>query len=224
MFAKGPLGRYGGDMSALVELYARPLFGRGPLQADAAFGGLTRVALSPKSWVDQQPGWLEGSEELFETLVSQVPWAQHRRTMYERVVDEPRMTAWYPAGLAWPHPYLTEAAQLLSRRYRQSLHCLSLNLYRGGADSVAWHGDRVARQMPEPTVAIVSLGAARPFLLRPKGGGRSRSFPAGGGDLLVMGGRCQQEFDHSVPKQARASPRLSVMFRPHDDRASSAKI
>ncbi len=68
------------------------------------------------------------------------------------------------------------------------------------------------------------LGAARPFLLRPKGGGRSRAFPAGWGDLLVMGGRCQQEFDHSVPKQARAGPRLSLMFRPHDDRANSVKI
>jgi hypothetical protein len=33
----------------------------------------------------------------------------------------------------------------------------------------------------------------------------------------VMGGRCQQEFDHAVPKLARAGTRISVMFRPLDE-------
>jgi alkylated DNA repair dioxygenase AlkB len=137
--------------------------------------------------------------------------------MYDRMVDEPRLTAWYPAGVTWPHAVLPELARLLSDRHGQQLANLGLNLYRNGADSVAWHGDRISRVLPEPVVAIVSLGAPRPFLVRPKGGGRSRSFSLGWGDLVVMGGRCQQEFDHSVPKVAVAGPRLSVMFRPHDE-------
>jgi len=194
-----------------------PLFGRDAIAADASFAALRRHRLSANSFIDHQPGWLAGSETLLEELLERVAWQQYRRPMYERMVDEPRLTVWYPAGVAWPHPVLGELAALLSRRYGQALGNLSMNLYRNGSDSVAWHGDRIARAMPEPTVAIVSLGAPRSFQIRPKGGGASLAFSAGWGDLLVMGGRCQQEFDHAVPKAARCGPRLSVMFRPHDE-------
>jgi alkylated DNA repair dioxygenase AlkB len=146
--------------------------------------------------------------------------------MFERMVDEPRLTAWYGHEDAWPHPCLGAMAAALSDRYQADLVTLGLNLYRDGRDSVAWHGDRVARHIPEPTIVIVSLGSPRPFLLRPKRGAaapqgnvvRSRSFSLGWGDLLVMGGRCQQEWDHSVPKQASAAPRMSVTFRQLNER------
>ena len=63
-------------------------------------------------------------------------------------------------------------------------------------------------------MAIVSLGAPRRFLLRPAGGGTSRAFDLGWGDLLVMGGTCQRTWEHAVPKMASAKPRMSVQFRP----------
>jgi alkylated DNA repair dioxygenase AlkB len=90
---------------------------------------------------------------------------------------------------------------------------MGLNLYRDGRDSVAWHGDRVGRRRSEAVVAIVSLGAPRRFLLRPKGGGRSLRLTPASGDLLVLGGTCQRTWEHSVPKCATAGPRVSVMFR-----------
>src|ERR1700722_8413756 len=88
-------------------------------------------------------------------------------------------------------------------------------LYRTGDDSVAWHGDTIGRRSHDETlVAIVSLGAPRRLLLRPKGGGRGHRFSLGHGDLLVMGGTCQRTWEHSVPKTARpAGPRISVQFR-----------
>ena len=67
-----------------------------------------------------------------------------------------------------------------------------------------------------PTIAIVSVGAPRPFRLRPRSGGRSHSFDIGHGDLLVMGGACQHDWQHSVPKVSRpVGPRISITFR-HD--------
>jgi alkylated DNA repair dioxygenase AlkB len=87
------------------------------------------------------------------------------------------------------------------------------NLYRDGADSVAWHGDRVARELPEAVVALVSLGAARPFRLRPTGGGASIGYLPGPGDLLVMGGSCQRTWQHAVPKTRSSPPRISIQFR-----------
>lgn len=90
---------------------------------------------------------------------------------------------------------------------------MGVNLYRDGSDSVAWHGDRIARELPEATVALVSLGAVRPFKLRPKGGGASVTYLPGPGDLLVMGGSCQGTWDHAVPKVAASGPRISIQFR-----------
>jgi alkylated DNA repair dioxygenase AlkB len=79
---------------------------------------------------------------------------------------------------------------------------------------VAWHADRHAKVVVNPVVAIVSLGAPRPFRMRPKGGGPSRVWELGSGDLFVMGGASQHEWEHTVPKvRATTGPRLSVSFR-----------
>jgi alkylated DNA repair dioxygenase AlkB len=102
----------------------------------------------------------------------------------------------------------------LCERYRESFERVSLALYRDGRDSVAWHGDQVARNMPEALVASVSVGTPRRLLLRPKTGGRSLALALGWGDLLVMGGSCQRTWQHHVPKVAHAEPRISIMFRP----------
>jgi alkylated DNA repair dioxygenase AlkB len=104
-------------------------------------------------------------------------------------------------------------SEALSDRYDVRLDRITCNLYRDGKDSVAWHGDRIARNRPEAVVAIASLGEPRPFRIRPKGGGPSIGWPAGRGDLIVMGGSCQRTHDHSIPKVVKAGPRIAVMFR-----------
>jgi alkylated DNA repair dioxygenase AlkB len=78
---------------------------------------------------------------------------------------------------------------------------------------VAYHRDRELRRLDDTLIAIVTLGAARPFLIRPLGGGRSRDLRPGSGDLLVMGGRCQVAWEHGVPKVAHAGPRISATLR-----------
>jgi alkylated DNA repair dioxygenase AlkB len=64
-------------------------------------------------------------------------------------------------------------------------------------------------------VAILSVGAPRDLLLRPRRGGQTVRRPLGHGDLIVMGGSCQRTWEHAIPKTARAAgPRISVQFRP----------
>jgi alkylated DNA repair dioxygenase AlkB len=131
--------------------------------------------------------------------------------MYDRLVPEPRLVRRWT--LAEAPPRLRDMADGLSERYGVRFTQVGANLYRDGADSVAWHGDRVARELPSATVALVSLGAVRPFRLRPTGGGPSVTFHPGPGDLLVMGGTCQRTWQHAVPKHPGAGPRISVQFR-----------
>jgi alkylated DNA repair dioxygenase AlkB len=101
----------------------------------------------------------------------------------------------------------------LSDRYGAVFDSVGMNLYRDGADSVAWHRDRIPSEIVDPIVALVSLGDARTFLLRRKGGGRSRPFKLGHGDLLVTGGETQRRYEHSVPKVGSSGPRISLAFR-----------
>jgi alkylated DNA repair dioxygenase AlkB len=98
----------------------------------------------------------------------------------------------------------------------ERLRTAGLCYYRDGRDSVAWHGDRIGRGNREDTmVAIVSVGAPRALMLRPRGGGESLRYSLGHGDLVVMGGSCQRTWEHAVPKTARpVGPRISIQFRP----------
>ncbi|MEU6288199.1 alpha-ketoglutarate-dependent dioxygenase AlkB [Streptomyces sp. NPDC046988] len=184
--------------------------------------GLRRTHLGAGAWIDLLPGWLHGADALFQHLAAEVPWRAERRAMYERVVDVPRLLAFYGAGDALPHPLLTEARDALSARYADELGepftTAGLCHYRDGRDSVAWHGDRIGRGARQDTmVAILSVGAPRDLLLRPAGGGgETVRRPLGHGDLIVMGGSCQRTWEHCVPKSTRAAgPRISVQFRPH---------
>jgi alkylated DNA repair dioxygenase AlkB len=181
---------------------------------DAEFTGIQRHELAHDAWVDEVRGWVQGADELFATLLEITPWRQKDRWMYERRLPEPRLTArWRLREEDPPLPILGQMAEALSARYGVAFTQVGANLYRDGSDSVAWHGDRVARELDEATVALVSLGAPRPFKLRPKGGGRSVAFVPDRGDLLVMGGTCQRTWDHAVPKVKSAGPRMSIQFR-----------
>lgn len=190
------------------------LFAGGDVGFDPAFSGLRRTELADGAWVDEAKGWVRGADELFAQLLERTPWRQRDIWMYERRVAEPRLThRWRLDEEEPPLPIVRQLATALSRRYGAAFTQVGVNLYRDGSDSVAWHGDRVARELPEATVALISLGSPRPFKLRPKGGGRSIGFVPDRGDLLVMGGSCQRTWDHAVPKVSSAGPRMSIQFR-----------
>jgi hypothetical protein len=63
-------------------------------------------------------------------------------------------------------------------------------------------------------VPVLTLGATRRFLLKPRAGGPSIAFRPSAGDLVVMGGRCQDEWVHSVPKAPDTlGARISINFQ-----------
>jgi alkylated DNA repair dioxygenase AlkB len=172
-----------------------------------------RVALDDSSWIDVTRGYLGGADEVCHHLVGTVPWRQGRSRLWEREVDDPRLSCWYRSGAALPHPVLSAVADDLNNRYAKVFEGPGLNFYRDGRDSVAFHRDRELRQQPQAMVAVLTMGARRPFRVRPRGGGRSIDLSPGTGDLLVMGGRCQLDWEHGVPKVRSAGSRVSASWR-----------
>jgi alkylated DNA repair dioxygenase AlkB len=196
------------------------LFDEGEEVGVGSLAGLRRTILGSGAWVDVLPGWLTGADTLFTRLAERVPWHAERRQMYDRVVDVPRLLCFYREDQPLPDQVLDQAREALSDHYQAELGerfaTAGLCFYRDGRDSVAWHGDRNGRGDTDDTmVAIVSVGAARPLLLRPRGGGPILRYALGHGDLIVMGGSCQRTFDHAIPKMSRINgPRISIQFRP----------
>jgi alkylated DNA repair dioxygenase AlkB len=192
---------------------------------ESLFEHSERRLLGQGAWIDLRSGWLTDADELFDALVTTVPWRAERRHMYDRVVDVPRLVSFHDLSTEEPpHPQLERLRRRLNDTYAGELGepftTVGLCMYRDGSDSVAWHGDTIGRSSNEDTmVAIVSLGATRMFAMRPKGGGRSLRLPQGHGDLLVMGGSCQRTWEHAVPKTSTPTgPRVSIQFRPRDVR------
>jgi alkylated DNA repair dioxygenase AlkB len=178
--------------------------------ADAEFTTLERLDLDAESWLDYAPGWLAGDARLYDVLTRSVEWRQPEVRMYDKMVKTPRLVGQVDPGA---HPVIPDLIEALSARYGNRLDRVSAGWYRTGVDSVAWHGDRIARNRPHSIVATVSLGGPRRFLIRPKGGGQSIGFDLGRGDLVVMGGACQRLWEHTIPKSASAPPRIALMFR-----------
>jgi alkylated DNA repair dioxygenase AlkB len=195
-----------------VGVHQRSLFATGEpeLRPDKE---TTHVELTGGAWLEVVRGWLGGADELLDHLVSTVAWRRGRRRMYDRMIDDPRLSCWFTAADALPHPVFGVACDALEARFRVTLPTLGLLFYRDGNDSVAFHADRELRELEDTIVAVLTLGACRPFLVRPKHGGRSLDLAPASGDLLVMGGSCQLHYEHGVPKIARAGPRVSATWR-----------
>jgi alkylated DNA repair dioxygenase AlkB len=198
-------------LGAQEDLFAREAVS---LAIDESFATAKRIALDGYSWVDVVPGWISGAHILLERLTAAVPWRQHDRRMFDQVFREPRLTAEYRNLHRVPDKALLEAACALSLHYDIAYDSLWLNLYRDGQDSTGWHRDRFSCRRTECIVPVLTLGATRRFLIKPRNGGNSVAFKPRSGDLIVMGGRSQEDWVHSVPKDpGSVEQRISINFQ-----------
>jgi alkylated DNA repair dioxygenase AlkB len=182
-----------------------------------------RMDLGRGSWVDVARSWLPSADEVREQLFATAPWRQAKLWRYERWVPEPRMSAWLDSHRLAAIPALVAAQRTLQQRYGVPLTGPSLCWYRNAADSMAFHRDRDLRHCEDTIVVVLTLGAQRPFLVRPvterhadrdQRGGCDLDLSPAHGDVLVMGGRCQADWLHGVPKVKHAvRDRVSVQWR-----------
>jgi alkylated DNA repair dioxygenase AlkB len=182
-----------------------------------------RVWLDDRSWVDVARGWLVGADCLHDALLERVPWRTNRLWRYERWVEEPRLYGSARVDGQPVHRVFPELQSALERRYGASFGSVAVAQYRDGSDSVAFHRDRDLRWLDDTLIAIVSLGQRRPWYLRPRGNrfaheldnqGATHDLAPASGDLLVMGGRAQADWEHAVPKVRRPiGPRISLQWR-----------
>lgn len=180
-----------------------------------------RLDLDTTSWIDVVRSFFPRADEVRDELLATVAWQQGKVFRYEKYIDEPRLGAFQRGNDR--HPALVEAQQWISKRYRVMFDGLALAWYRNEQDSVAWHRDREMTWLEDTVIGVLTLGQQRPFLVKPNTGRRNDledfatgalDFAPASGDLIVMGGRCQSDWLHAVPKvRERVRPRVSVQWR-----------
>lgn len=167
------------------------------------------------------------ADELLDRLLAMVPWQQEHIVIFGRRTPVPRLTAWYGdadarytySGISMsPLPWISEIQQIrtvVERLAATTFNSVLLNLYRDGNDGVSWHADDEPELGNRPVIGSVSLGATRRFVLRRRDDhGTKVEFELGHGDVLVMAGTVQHEWEHQIPKTSRpVGPRLNLTFR-----------
>ena len=185
-----------------------------------------RIDLGEGAWVDVVRRWIPEADEVHEHLLATVPWQASQLFRYDHLVEENRVGSWWARdkGMALPHPALAEATRVLQHRYQVTFDGFAMLQYRSGTDGQAFHRDTDMKYLDDTIIAILSFGATRPWQLRPRsakhtdvpGKGATHDLAPASGDLLVMGGRCQADWEHSVPylgPRSTVGPRVSIQWR-----------
>lgn len=167
------------------------------------------------------------ADQFMRQLLDGIEWQQHHVVVFGRSLPAPRLSAWHGSaaahytysGLALePRPWTAPLLALKTRTEAAAdspFNSVLLNQYRDGRDSMGWHSDDEPELGANPTIASLSLGGTRRFLLRHKHRTHpSVEIPLEHGALLIMRGPTQTYWQHQVPKTRRpCAPRLNLTFR-----------
>ncbi len=182
-----------------------------------------RIALDEHSWIDLTEGFARNPASTFERVCALTPWEQAEVLRYDHYVPEQRLGAMITSD---GDPLLRQTELHLQSVYRRPLSGVGALLYRDGDDFQGLHSDRQLRWLDDTLIAIVVLGARRPFVVRRRKplAEVTERVPAGSdpddlvlspghGDLLVMGGANQRDWLHGIPKADTAESRISLTWR-----------
>ncbi|MBJ6983873.1 alpha-ketoglutarate-dependent dioxygenase AlkB [Luteimonas sp. MC1750] len=190
---------------------------RAPAPADLFGAACVQIVDDAEGGIRCWPSFAapDEADAWFEALVSGVPWTTHRRQMYDRMVDVPRLLASWRIDALPPELPLADMLERVRTHVPAPYNAVGLNLYRDGRDSVAMHNDKLHTIVPGYPITLVSLGDPRRMLVRARGGARERhAIDLVHGSLLSMSHASQLTHEHGIPKTARAvGPRMSVVFR-----------
>jgi len=159
-------------------------------------------------------------------LQQELAWQQETIVIAGKRMLVPRLVCWYgDTGAVYrysgvehhPLPWtasLEDLKECLQRCVGCEFNSVLGNYYRSGDDSMGWHADKERELGTNPTIASLSFGAERRFLLRHNKTRETVQLNLMSGSLLVMGGRLQHHWRHCVPKsRAGSGARINLTFR-----------
>ena len=101
-----------------------------------------------------------------------------------------------------------------TKKFKIDFNSVLVNYYRDGKDSMGWHSDDEKELGPNPTIASISFGSERDLVFRNKISKETRSIAQAHGCLILIDGKTQKNWQHSIKKTQKAiGPRINLTFR-----------
>lgn len=174
------------------------------------------------------PKFIDESEakSLFDQIQNWSFWRQHQIMMFGKKINTPRLEAYFALdGASYSYsgqalevqefpPFLLELLQRVSNCTQNQYNAVLVNYYRDQQDSNGWHADNEKSLGKNPSIASLSLGAARPFEIKHMASGAKIKIRLENGSLLHMHGALQQHYKHQLPKlRHQIEARINLTFR-----------
>lgn len=168
------------------------------------------------------------ADALLRQLIAEIPWRQDNIVVWGKMYSQPRLVAWYGdrgsdytySGIKLtPLPWTDLLLDIKSRVETVTatrFNSVLLNYYRDNRDSMGFHSDDERELGVRPTIASLSLGEERTFVLKHKINKFAHPIRLRleSGSLLLMKGEMQRYWKHGIAKESRpCGPRINLTFR-----------
>lgn len=166
------------------------------------------------------------SRTFFISLFKGIAWENDELIIFGKRIITARKTAWYAdEGLSYtyskvtrnPLPWIEPLIQIKNKIENYSgdtFNACLLNLYHNGNEGVSWHADDERELGTNPKIASLSLGVTRKFVFKHKNKKDKVEIFLENGSLLLMEGKTQSHWVHSLPKTKKVHhPRINLTFR-----------
>jgi len=180
------------------------------------------------------PNFFSDSHEMwYEMIDTSVNWQKFEVMVFGKKHPQPR-DSFYMADNGYPYKYsgidrkpdkwtmsvteMKKEVEFAIREFVRPDHpplnaCLG-NRYNNGKDNIGAHSDSEGDLDPNAYIVSVSLGAAGDFIVTHKKTKQKVKILLEPGSIILMGGDCQKNWKHAVPKRLRVKdPRINLTFR-----------
>lgn len=168
----------------------------------------------------------EQKHSYFNELLNKIEWTNEKLVMFGKEITTKRKVAFYgdslmsytysnktKQALTWT-PLLMEIKQLVTSHTRSNYNACLLNLYHDGEEGMGWHSDDEKEIVSNSSIASLSFGAERKFVIKHKATKETHSILLESGSLFEMLGSFQKHWLHSMPKSKKIiAPRINLTFR-----------
>ena len=166
------------------------------------------------------------SEMYYNRLLTEIEWKHDEAIIFGKHIITRRKVAWYAdeiirytyskivrQSILWTD-VLLELKSMVEHKTGETYNSCLLNLYHSGEEGMAWHSDDEKELKKGGSIASLSIGATRKFVLKHNKTKEKIEFNLHRGDLLEMKGDTQSYWRHAIPKTKKVqTPRINLTFR-----------
>ena len=171
--------------------------------------------------------WRDFDKEKLESIkFKNILWQHDKINMYGKEIYVPRYSAWYAdenksytySGITFQPKKWNKGLLYIKERIENTLNLsfnsVLMNWYIDAEVWMGWHANDEKELGTNPIIASVNFGEERDFLIKSNETNEKITIPLKHGTLLIMSGKLQHHWKHSVPKRKkRKNARFNLTFR-----------